>query len=346
MAKDILEKECSLKVARTRFWVGDLSWPLNLVCFEGTERWAYFDGRFLQLGLNKKIAGRVKDSILRDLLRHELAHYFVRIHHGLEAKPHGEEFHEMCRRYGWPEQVAKASGDLFDIHEATEGDLVADSVVEKVKKLLALSTSDNPHEAEQATLRANQLIMRHHLSRAAFESGEKTLCVLPVLSASKKSAKLTAIYDILTHFMVRPLLHYGRGEVRLEAIGSREQVLLAEYVALFLDREFEQLWKRAGLKGMRAKNSFFIGLARGYREKLEGARKEMPQEDSKALVRVEHALGERIKNLMGGFSSSRSGQVLDGEALGRGTHAGRGLSILPAMKEGKGLMRALPFLKS
>lgn len=343
VAKDILERECGLKTNRTRFMVGATSWPLNFVCFEGSSRWAYFDPSFYQIALNKRLAGRVKDSVLRDLLRHELAHYLTRIFHGEQVLPHGTEYHQVCARFNWPAEVAHAQGDLFADHENTIGDLASDALVEKVKKLLALATSNNPHEAELATLKANQLILKHHLSRADLTGQEDELCVLTVMQSKRKSTLMVAIYDILTHFMVKPLLHYGRFEVRLDVIGDRSQVQLAEYVASFLQRELEQLWSACGLKGLRAKNSFFTGIAKGYRLKLERSRQDFTPSEKQALVKVERLRTESIRQLMGGFGSSRSSQVLDGGALLMGTQAGQDLQIHAGVKAREGKKLALPW---
>ncbi len=218
-------------------------------------------------------------------------------------------------------------------------DVPRDALVEKVKKLLALASSTNPHEAELATLKANQLILRHHLDRAGLAETEEALCVMDVMRSARKSAKMVAIYDILTQFMVRPLLHFGRGEVRLQAIGNRSQVALAEYVAGYLDRELETLWKATGLKGTRAKNSFFTGIAKGYRQKLEAARAGFSATDKAALVRVEADLGAQIQRYLGGFGTTRTGQVLDGNALGQGVRAGNNLSIRPGVQTGGKVLR-------
>jgi hypothetical protein len=337
VAKEILQNECGLTVGRTRFSVGRMQWPLNLACFEGDARWAYFESAFYQIRLNARLVGRVSDVALRDLLRHELAHYLVCIEGG-DVTPHGPAFQAMCARFGWPTEVARASGDVFA--DAAVTDVPRDALIEKVKKLLALASSTNPHEAELATLKANQLILRHHLDRAGLaDAAEESLCVLDVMRAARKSAKLVAVYDILTQFMVRPLLHFGRGEVRLQAIGNRSQVALAEYVAGYLDRELEVLWKATGLKGTRAKNSFFTGIAKGYRQKLEAARKGFSAPEKAALVKVEADLGEQIQRFMGGFGQTRTGQVLDGNALGQGVKAGSNLSIRPGVQTGGKVLR-------
>ncbi len=341
MAGEILERECGLPFKRTRFTVGTYNWPLLLVCFEGDSRWGWFDPAYYQIGLNAKLAGRVKDAVLKDLLRHELAHYLTLIHHGEGKLPHGPEYKAVCATYGWPEEVSSASGDLLAAHETLTGDLPADAVVEKVKKLLALASSTNAHEAELATLKANQLMLKHHLGRAQLEDSTP-LCVEAVMRAPRRNAKMSAVYDVLTHFLVRPLMRHGRGDVRLEVIGDRGQVELAAYVAGFLERELETMWKASGLKGQRAKNSFFLGIARGYRKKLEGVIKELSSEDSHALVRVEATRDQRIHKLLGSFSGATSGRLTDPAAMAAGDRAGRGLSIHPGVKAEEGRVLSLP----
>lgn len=338
MAKEILSKECGFDVGRTRFTVGKIHWPLNLVCFEGDSRWAYFEHAFYQIALNARLVGKISDASLRDLLRHELAHYIVLIEGG-DMSPHGPHYQAVCARYHWPLEVSRASGDVLG-EDAAILDPQRDAMMEKVKKLLALASSSNAHESELATLKANQLILKHHLDRAGLAgNAEEPLCVFTVMTAPRKSAKMIAVYDILTHFMVRPLLHFGRSEVRLQAIGNRAQVQLAEYVAGFTERELERLWLQSGHKGLRAKNSFFSGIAKGYRAKLENTRKGFTVDEKAGLVKVEKDLGDRIRQYMGGFGSSRSGQVVDAGAMASGVSAGKNLSIRPGVQTGGKVLR-------
>lgn len=338
LAREILSEECGLAVGRTRFTVNRTTWPLSIICFEDNTRWGYFDAKFFQIGLNARLAGQVSDAVLRDLLRHELAHYLVRVFHGEATTPHGAEYKAICQRFAWNEEVQAASGDLPSIQKV--GDLKADAVIEKVKKLLALASSSNPHESELATLKANQLILRHHLDRSRLKD-ERELCVVTVMRAPKKNALMTAIYEILTHFLVKPILFYGRQEVRLEAAGTREQIDLAQYVAGFLQTELERLWKQQNLKGLRAKNSFYSGVARGYSEKLTSTRNDLTPEESRALVTIENDLAADLKIFLGGLSQSYSGQVLDSGAHEQGKAQGRSLSIRPAMKGNSGALSLL-----
>lgn len=330
LAQEILSKECRLKFSRTRFHHKNITYPLSLVCFEGDSRWGYFESEFYTIGLNAKLIGRVDDITLKNLLRHEIAHYLVYIEQG-SVKPHGEEFKAMCERFQWPPEVAMPSGDLSQPHE---GDIRADAVIEKVKKLLNLASSSNPHEAELATLKANQLILKHHLSRSDFSN--ETIYIKTLLRALKRTTMMMSVYDILTHFLVRPLLHIGRGEARLEAGGTHEQVELASYICDYLVEEFESLWKKYsldhGLKGLREKNSFYTGIARGFSEKLQDSRTKMHVNETRALIRIEQDLKLKVDHFLGGLSKAQSSQSIHHHALERGKAAGRELNIRQGVK--------------
>lgn len=330
MARAILRDECGLEVNRSRFKFGTLLYPLNIVCFEDNTRWGYFDSKFFQIGLNVKLIGRVSDHALRNLLRHELAHYLTHLHFPELSSPHGLEFINLCLRYGWKEDVTRAKDDLAAI--PLEGASHNQAMLAKVKKLLALASSSNQHEAELATLKANQLILRYHLEKSQLTDNAELL-VHTVMTAPKKNTLMVAIYDILTHFLVRPMLYFGNKEVRLEVAGPREQLELADYIAQFLQHEFERLWQlEENLKGLRAKNSFYLGIARGFSEKLQTSRCDFTEPESRALVKLESDLSQKLQHFLGGLSKSSSGGRLDDRALASGVARGRSLSIHPAVK--------------
>ena len=79
---------------------------------------------------------------------------------------------------------------------------------------------------------------------------------------------------------------------RIEVTGSRTNVELADYVANFLDQELERLFsvyqkEHSDLKGQRAKNSFFKGMAEGYVEKIKKTQKEVSLAEGKELIVLE-----------------------------------------------------------
>jgi hypothetical protein len=332
--KQILELETDFKVRRSRFEYRGYLYPVHLVVFEGDRQLGYFDSGTYQIGLNKALMYHAKDKVLKDILRHELAHYITYLFYG-EVKPHGEEFQNVCRLFHWPAAVSAASLDINLANEKLEGDLKAEKVIHKVKSLLKLAESSNQHEAELATLKANQLLLKHNLEYLGQKSDE-TLYVHKVLIQKRKSAKMTAIYDILKHFMVRPILSYGKKQVALEVTGNRTNIELADYVAGFLNEELERLWKthqkEHQLKGLRAKNSFFLGLAKGYDSKMQSVHAGYNHKDQKGLILLNRQLDQQVKKIYRRLSSTSNSNSMCGEAFGLGQKAGKDLTINKGIK--------------
>src|SRR5690606_4301308 len=109
-------------------------------------------------------------------------------------------------RYHWDSDISKASMNPALEYSRLEGDLEAEKVYHKVKNLFKLATSSNRHEAELATLKANQLLIKYNLSHLdALEDDDNLFYVHRLMSQKKKNAKLSAIYEIIKHFMVKPV---------------------------------------------------------------------------------------------------------------------------------------------
>jgi hypothetical protein len=339
MLREVL-KDCGVTVRRSRFLWKNYLYPIHVVVFEGKE-WGHFNSSYFQIALNRRLIWSAKDAVVRDILRHELAHYLTLLEYG-EVPSHGKEFHEICARFGFPESVSAATMNLETENETKVGDLNSERVLEKVKKLLSLAQSANAHEAELATLKANSLLLRHNLD---YVEKEETLYLDRLLVRTRKDDKLTAIYEILRHFIVRPVISMGKGTVCLEVTGTKTNVTLARYVAEFLDRELDHQWEEArkehGLSGLRAKNSFYLGMARGFDEKMKGVKEEFSPEDRSALVKVEKNLDESVRMIYRRLGTVSSGRQTDHEAREVGKQKGRNLSIRHGV-EGTGKNLYLP----
>jgi hypothetical protein len=320
--REIVNNEMNLKMDRSRVLYKGTLYPLNIVVFEDNTRLGYFDSRTYELGLSKKLMFQAKDKVLKNIIRHELAHFVAYILHGSHIM-HGEEFKNICRSYSWDQEVERAYGNVVLENEKIEGDLKTEKLLERLKKLLALTSSDNPHERELATLKANQLLLEHNLDMTRqTHVDDETVYVKRVLEATRKQAKHVVIYEILKTFFVSPVFNHGRGVFYLEVIGDKTSVELAEYV-----------------KSIAAKNSFLRGVAKGYVEKIESQKKMSAQSFELALI--EKNLAVQLKTVY-----SRIGH----SAMGGGTHhhganaagieSGRNLSIKPGVshKSGKTLL--------
>ena len=328
--RDILRREFKVRVARTRFHTGDgWTWPIVLVAIDDRDRLGYFNADNCAIAVNKSLMYTAKERVIKDLLRHELAHYFTFIERGAAADhtAHGPEFRAICDKYQLPERVRLATADVRAENEAIVGDLASEEVINKVRKLMSLAESDNENEAALATLRANELMVKHNLDSLATlgGAGEIEYCVKLVIPSKRSSPRLSAIARILEEFFVYPVQASGG----LEVTGTRSNVENAEYIAHYLNRELAAIWKRArsGNRRLREK-SFMSALATSYKEKLMNARGRLPVSDQKALVRLNQELERAGHGVYGGaLRSSSSSYQLCRESAQHGSEAGSKLDI-------------------
>lgn len=324
------------KFLRSRFLYKNYYYPLNFVVFEKKNTLAYFEPGTYRLGFNKTLMYEAKAEILKDILRHELAHYFTHVFYPHHETPHGKEFHEMCDKFGWKRNVSDASIELIKENEKIEGDLKTEELLTKVKKLLTLAKSDNPHEAELATLKANQLIMKHNLNFLPEEESDYVLYTERVYESKTNNSKMQAVYEILKTFLVFPVLNYGKESVYLEVSGTLTNVEIAHYVASFLDRELDSLWEKNKvehhLKGKVAKNSFFQGVSLGYTGKHQSMKNTLEVSEQKALVKIEADLKQKVREFYPRLSSVGSDRQSDHRSLSKGLEAGKNLSIQAGLK--------------
>ncbi|WP_194848531.1 SprT-like domain-containing protein [Candidatus Neptunochlamydia vexilliferae] len=317
LAQEILTEEMSLPVGRSRFHIGALSYPLHFTVFDHPSKLGYFQHDLYEIGINKLFLLEEEETI-KDLLRHELAHYMTFIEHGPDVSPHGKEFREICKKYGWSTEVARAQ---VSIEKAVKNK----QIVDKVRKLLSLATSPEPKEAEAATLKAQELLAKYNVK---FHEEDDPIHLLRVLQKKRGSAKLQAIASILRLFFVYPIFNHGKGVLYLEILGDPLNIEVAEYVAHFLDHHFELLWKEAKkeeprLKGTVAKNSFFRGIAEGYEKKG------LPT--SRTLIQIEKSLAAIYPQI-----TSRKVSYHHSEAAAKkGREKGKGLKIREGLRQKK-----------
>jgi len=332
-ARQILNSEMGLIVKRTRFLFNQYLYPLTIVAFEHSSKLGYFDYHTYQIGINKKLFLNAKTTVLKNVLRHELAHYYTYLKYGITEFEHGKEFKSVCQDFGWGEDVSSAAVEISKANEEIEGDLHTEKIIIKIQKLLSLGSSDNIHEAQAATLKANQLLLKHNLAQRDIK-GEELFYISRSLEAKRNSQKLQSISEIARTFFVHPVFNYGKGVVYLELMGKKENVLVAEYVCHFLDHEFEKLWKQAQkenpkLKGMKAKNSFFVGLAQGFTQKQES----FNSQNQKAIIKIQTDLSIQVRKFYSGLSSMSMGGKRDQDSLKLGNIAGKNLSIRQGIKD-------------
>lgn len=162
-------------------------------------------------------------------------------------------------------------------------------IVEKVRKLLRLAQSANPHEAALAMERAMSVAAKHRIDVAALDLDPEIERILherfPVGERISYIAKLT-LNVVVAFFNVEVIV------ARPEAIfvGTATDVAIAQYVHGFLSgtcrralMEFERSRRRKPSESRR--KNFCAGFIYGVRHQLDQARQKLAVEDSKyALV--------------------------------------------------------------
>lgn len=343
LAFEILRTEAGISVHRKRFSYKDYTYRLGIVVFEDQKLLGYFDQNLMEIGLNKALVYQAKDQVLKNILRHELAHLLAYLEFGATAKEHSPEFRQTCRDLGWGPEVFEARADIDLENLKTNGDSDCEKIIEKVKKLLALSASPNIHEAQLATIKANEILLRYNLEKNSLLPSQDEfggdLYLKRVLEAKRVNAKLGSISRILRTFLVETVFNHGNEGVYLEVVGSRSNVEIAEYVANFLNMEFENLWKahkknHPELRGVRSKNSFFRGIAQGYQDKVNSSRQGLQRSQETGLVCLEKQLKYQVKRIYVRLSHSTSLGGTCESSKNLGNKVGQSLSIKRALNSG------------
>ncbi|MEN8189896.1 MAG: DUF2786 domain-containing protein, partial [Thermodesulfobacteriota bacterium] len=343
MAVDILSREVGVGTSRktSRFLYGDHYFCYSINIFEGSSQLGYFDPPLFEIGINRALIYTAKEEVLRNILRHEIGHMIVHIRQKVNGSdnscrelPHGSEFRAFCRAQGWGDDVVRASGSVETMNDNSAVDVRAERMIGKVRKLLRLAESSNHHEAELATVKANQILLDYNLavSSGETEDEDRVFYTRRVLTIKRRTAKFKAISQILGTFYVTPVSHRGVGLTHLEVTGYRPNVEIAGYVANFLDKKLEGLWQgtrkaHPHLKGMGAKNSFLRGVSHGYVDKINRLKRALPRPKRNAVMVVENSLEEMAKMVYPHLSTVSTRVVHDRESNALGKAAGKKLTI-------------------
>ena len=251
-----------------------LDWPiLELVAYQKSF-WGKWDPNYKKLTLHQDLFLHHPWEIIREILKHEMAHMLVSAKHGDIAHSHGKEFLYYCRVLGMEEWSKSATIDLNSNLKATKAQLhksANSSALRKVQKLLALSNSANENEAKIALQKATEIMEKNALASWQIHQ-EKHICKSVIQLGKKRvDAYLHEILHILkTHFQVEVILvdsfdPIGCNPIKTaELIGSVENLRFAEFVFQFLKDTVVRLWNRhkkmTGVKGLRFKNSYYHGV--------------------------------------------------------------------------------------
>ncbi len=216
-------------------------------------------------------------DVVLEVLKHEMSHQYVQQVLGRgDELPHGPAFQEACDRLGVHPEFRAAQGTIPRLLGGAgqkSGTMLA-----KVEKLFALAQSANEHEAALAMAKANAILRRYNLERLHRQAATDYDYLIIHPGAKRIGAHQRLIAAILKDFFYVNVVIARQFEAKsgetlrvIELTGAKENLAVANHVHHFLIRRLEYLWqeyrKNTGVTG-REKNSYWLGVLGGFREKL------------------------------------------------------------------------------
>jgi DNA-binding transcriptional MerR regulator len=181
-------------------------------------------------------------------------------------------------------------------------------IISKIKKLLALSTSDNANEAAVAAAKAQTLLIEYNISQDELEqfNDVKSEKVIEVKADGKNKQRRSVWYDNLAYTVAKAnlcnLLISGSGVIW---IGKKTNIEVAQYIFDNLVHDLTNICDQAKLDptaypdvhGKIWKNNFYHGANQSIRERLNANLVQLKAADSvRALVvRNDIELNEYMK---------------------------------------------------
>ncbi len=300
------------------------------------------------LRLSRHLIVHYSWSVTMQVLKHEMAHQLCTEQFHTDGAPHGEAFQQACELLGVLPEFRRAGAVVLEmVEQATSGSRISAKGREcmaKVAKLLALSQSSNEHEAALAMQKANDLIAKYHIQELG--SDEEYRYGFGIIDRKRKRIESyqRRICTILHEFFfVRVVLASLYDPLRnetyktIELLGTKENVTIAEYCYHFLENQLASFWSlnRHRFKGSTRteKNSYYLGLLRGFYQKLEEQKKgkeDRPiQAEVGALVvaeekRLENFVGMRFPRLR---KAPRSGAKVYSSTFKEGVETGKTITF-------------------
>jgi hypothetical protein len=216
--------------------------------------------------------------------------------------------------------------------------MTTESIVTKIKKLLALSRDNaNEHEAAAAAGKAQALLFEHNLSVAdvtvdldhdPIEKAEQ------ILKATRTtiSWKRALYHAIAEHNFCQ--VCYMPGTTKVDIVGKQSNIEVVNYLYAFLEREILRLAQEAAQSQLTRKasyvNSFCYGAVCVVNARLREERKrsEATHAESKALVvQMDALVVSAFKQHFPSVVSTRASAPSNGLGYHAGREAGRGINI-------------------
>ena len=215
------------------------------------------------------------------------------------------------------------------------------SILEKVKKLLALATSSNPHEAASAAAKAQELLSTYNLELSQVETdhggsgyGRTTLEIGP------RKWRHELLHVIAANNFCQTL----QSGKRAILIGERHNSEVVEYLYTYLASQLETMATQAyhqahsDIAAITWKDSFFAGAIISIHDRLRAERQTFEESESscRALVvtkekEIQEAIHQMFPNAR--IRTARAKSVVACTGYDQGVEAGKHIALRRAITE-------------
>lgn len=217
-------------------------------------------------------------------------------------------------------------------------------VIDKIRKLLALSRSSNEHEAALAAAKAQQSLAAHNLQMSDIDITSRSAAdhlAIPV-GARPPFWTVRLFNGVAKSCDCAVVLNRSQGLLPFVGVGADVEVAVFLYMFLCttiykLGEKFRE--KRVKLsddkqKRRDAKSSYVLGCVEAVRQKLEESKKQHPT-TSNALVPLKDALIKKTLEDIGVSADAQDNAVEeDADAFHKGIADGRKIQIRKGLQAG------------
>jgi len=250
-----------------------------------------------EITLSRKLVLNHTWNDVREVLLHEMAHQYAdEVLNAGSERPHGPAFQSACRLLNADPAAAHHFQPLL---QRLDRSLAAkDRLLQRIQKLMSLAESRNPHEADAALQKAQELTRKYNVDQRAVNAERRFISIFlgaPALRHRRDDYLLAHLLQ--THYFIQGiwvsayvLQKEKMGRV-LEISGTPRNVKVAGYVFDFMRHTIDARWRRynreRGLNRYR-RTDFACGLLQGFMDQLNANEKALqPQAAGRAVVRIQ-----------------------------------------------------------
>lgn len=224
--------------------------------------------------------------------------------------------------------------------------MTRERIIERVRKLLALSNSSNEHEAALAAAHAQRLLAEHNLAMSELEVQDEGAGEVELEVAKTVPKWLSSLFATVANtFDCFPVVTTTHFCSRLRFIGVGEDPGVAACTLQYLMKELRRLAsaylhnlptcgrKLPSGERERVRTSYLLGGVHGVRQAMNAQKAQTPT-TSRALVPVKDALIRQYKEEhLGQLRNRRSrSSTVVSAAFHQGRQDGASLQIKPALE--------------